>query len=225
MATLWHTSRPTLIAATRYLLMRADEARLVPALLSRLQSIEVTLARLTTAHNTAEAEAHTFSAQVVLARAAEAAMDEEVSAFCQRLRSEARCGDGGARAALQRLFPDGSHAMTNGNGRPHLIRYNAFAERLNIAALPAQMTGSAVQILTALQTFDAALTAKEQADLRRKTAIQEVKAADHGLRNAMSLLDRIASHHLSPAVMAKWTEPIRTLARRSRAAPSPERAG
>ncbi len=220
MATLWHTSRPTLIAATRYLLLRADEARLIPALLSRLQDMEATLARLTTAHNTAETEAHAFSAQVLLARAAEAAMDEEVSAFCQRLRSEARCGDGGAQTALQQLFPTGSIALTKGSGRPHLIRYNAFADRLSAVSLPALMAGNVVQILTALQTFDAALTAKEEANLRWKTVLQAAQAADRELRSTLSVLDRIARHDLPPAVLSKWMEPVRAMARRSRAAPA-----
>ncbi len=225
MSNIWKISRPTLISAARAILLRADDARLVPDLLPWLQSAEEQLKLLTTSYNASGLEAHTLTAQAALTRAAEEDLDRQVSALCHRLRGESNAGDSRAMAAMQLLFPDGSTELTKFGGRNQLTRYNAFAERLNIAALPAQMTGSAVQILTALQTFDAALTAKEQADLRRKTAIQEVKAADHGLRNAMSLLDSIASHHLSPAVMAKWTEPIRTLARRSRAAPSPERAG
>ena len=218
MATFWKTSRPTLIAATRCLLMRADEARLVPALLSRLQDIEATLARLTTSHNAAESGEYDFSAQVLLAREAEAAMDEQVSAFCQRLRSEARCGDSAARTAMQQLFPDGSGALTNGSGRVQLIRYNAFADRLSTVSLPALMAWNVVQILTAFQAFDAAMAAKEQANLRWKTALHTAQAASHELRSTLSVFERTARHDLPPAVVAKWMEPVRALARQSRAA-------
>ena len=218
MAALWNASRTSLISATRAILLRADEARLVSTLLPWLQNIEEQLAQLTTSHNAAESGSHDFSAQVLLTLEAETALDEEVSAFCQRLRSEARCGDSAARAAVQNLFPDGPSALTQFSGRNKLTRYNAFADRLSTVSLPALMAGNVVQILTALQAFDAALTAKEQANTRWKTALQVAQAAAHALRSTLSVFDRVARHNLPPAVVAKWMEPVRALTRRSRPA-------
>jgi hypothetical protein len=192
MTNIWKISRTTLISIARTLLLRADEARLVPELLPWLQSAEAQLAQLTASHNTAEVESHDFAAQSLVAHDAESDMDRQVIALCHRLRGESQARDAVATVAMRLLFPKGSTDLTKFGGRSQLPRYNAFAERLNIAVLPAQMTGSAVQILTALQTFEAALNAREQAHLRWKTALHAAMATDQDLRRTLTLLDRIA---------------------------------
>ncbi len=209
------TARPVLISITRALFQRADEARRVPLLLPWLEEAELALALLEDRHNAATVAADQLRAQVALALESERTLDRQVMVFSHRLKGMVAGGDAIAEAAMQTLFPHGASAITRLSGRVLLTAYTVLSARLEVTPLPADLAAEPARIAAGIDSFTANLLAKEQVQRQCRSVQREAAAAKAALLQSLVKLEKGAMLYLSADVMAIWSEPVRTMGRRT----------
>jgi hypothetical protein len=124
---------------------------------------------------------------------AEASLDRRVSALHRALDGLADLGDAEAEALRDRLFPEGSRAVTRPSGRAQAPEYTVLADGLADAASDpalARLEPYPAALRADLLAFSAALSDKDGVRDERGNAVRDLGAAAEALRAALQGLDR-----------------------------------